>query len=208
MQRAVGPAARSTLTPARVLEAAYTVIDAEGPEALTMRRLGAELGVVAMAIYNHFPDRDALLDAIAEHALGAIASRPRRGGWRTRLNAMIRDLRDLAVAHPHIYAMALCRPSKPPSAMSLMFEALDALREAGLSQRAAVRWYHTFVILLQGFPSWQANLARYKSISPADFKARGLTPRQQSDLQSVHEVTPTSQFDQSIKLLLDALDRS
>ena len=124
----VAPAkpARNTLNPERVLQTACTLVDTHGAAALTMRRLGAELGVVPMAVYNHFPDRDAILDAIAEHSLGKIAARVRSGGWRTRLDAMIGDLRDLAVGHPHVYDISLSRPNKPAAAMMLMFEALDA----------------------------------------------------------------------------------
>lgn len=198
---------RVTLDPEKVLATACGVINAEGVNALTMRRLGAELGVVPMAVYNHFKDRDALLDAVAENALGQIAARDRRGGWRARLDAMIRDLRDLAIEHPHEYAVALSRPNKPLAAMQLMFEAMDALREAGLSQASAVHWYHTFVILLQGFPLWHASLERYRA-SPGEGRGKSQLTRQQlNDLQSVHGATAAEQFDQSIKLLLDSLDK-
>lgn len=202
----VSKPSRTTLSPARVLEAACAIVDSEGSDALTMRRLGADLGVVPMAVYNYYPDRESLLDAIAEHALGSIAARERRGGWRVRLDAMIRDLRDLAIQHPYLYAVALSRPNKPIAAMQLMFEAMDALREAGLSQPSAVRWYHTFVMLLQGFPSWRASLERYRAAPATPGEGQTLNRQQLKDLQSVHDASPSDQFDQSIKILLDHLD--
>ena len=48
-----------------MLEEAFELVDAEGIDALTMRALGARLGVAPMAIYNHFQDRDAIIDALA-----------------------------------------------------------------------------------------------------------------------------------------------
>ena len=49
-----------------IVAAAIELLDREGPDALTMRRLGAELGVEAMSLYRHVPSRDALLDALAD----------------------------------------------------------------------------------------------------------------------------------------------
>ncbi|MFL6057619.1 MAG: TetR family transcriptional regulator, partial [Rubrobacteraceae bacterium] len=61
---------RQPLSRRRVLEEAVRFADREGLEALTMRKLGAELGVEAMSLYNHVPNKGALLDGMVEVLLG------------------------------------------------------------------------------------------------------------------------------------------
>ena len=68
-------AARTTLTPARIVELALDIVDREGLDALNMRRLATEAGVKPMSLYHHFPNKDAILDAV-----GGV---PR--GWRETL---------------------------------------------------------------------------------------------------------------------------
>lgn len=67
------PAPGKTLTPQLVAEAALRLIDTEGLAEFAMRRLGQNLGVEAMALYNHFTDKDAILDAVASLALSRVA---------------------------------------------------------------------------------------------------------------------------------------
>jgi AcrR family transcriptional regulator len=61
----------TTLSRRRVLEEAVRFTDREGLEALTMRRLGSELGVEAMSLYNHIPNKSALLDGMVEVCWGS-----------------------------------------------------------------------------------------------------------------------------------------
>lgn len=191
------------LTPDLVLESAWTIVESGGVEALTMRRLGSELGVVPMAIYNHFPDREALLNAIAESALGRIALQPRRGSWRTRLRSLINAVHALGTQHPNIYALVMSRPSKPKASVALMSEGLDALRQAGLKEQEAVRFYHLFLILIHGFPFWKASLEHNCNLSQPDLAA--LTPAQVKDWQSVNAISATEQFDKSVEMILDLI---
>ena len=74
-------AKRRPLSRRRVLEAAVRFADREGLEALSMRRLGAELGVEAMSLYNHVPNKDALLDGMVEVLLGELEVPPEKGDW-------------------------------------------------------------------------------------------------------------------------------
>lgn len=97
-----------TDTTRRILAAAHALLDAEGVEAVTMRRLGAEVGLSAMAVYRHFPNRDALLErlssdsfeAAARHWAARAASHrePRR-----RLLAMLDAYLDYGLTHPHLF---------------------------------------------------------------------------------------------------------
>lgn len=194
------------ITPARVVDAAFKIVDAEGVAALTMRRLGADLGVAAMAIYNHFPDRDAILDAVAERALHDLLAGSRAGSWRGRIRQLVETVHALADRHPRVFEVVVNRPNRPRAFFPLMSESLDALRQAGLGRESAVRWYHTFLMLIHGYATWRAALERYARTPPHSADHGELNPAQFEDWRAVHSVSAKAQFDHAIDLLLQALE--
>lgn len=103
-----------TTRAASIVAAAGRVLEAEGADALTMRRLGDELGITAPSIYKHFPDKAAVEAALVEEAflelgesLHRAAARP---GRRTPVAAVLAAYRDLAVANPNLYRLATVGP--------------------------------------------------------------------------------------------------
>ena len=196
---------RKGLTPQGILEVAFRVIDADGADALTMRRLGEELGVAAMAIYNHFPNRDALLNALAEQAFDSLPIETGSGNWRARLKGLISAVHSVAAAHPNIYSLIMSRPAKPKASLALMSQAMDALRETGLSEQDAVRWYQTLLILFHGYPSWRAAHERFCSMGENEPDFANITPQQWKDSRNVRSVSADDQFDRAVDLLLEAL---
>ncbi|MZD09353.1 TetR family transcriptional regulator [Streptomyces sp. SID5785] len=98
--------ARAPLTRDEVLDTAAGLVKQHGPEALTMRKLAAELGTAVTSIYWHVGNRESLLDALVERTvadLGAI--RPRGGTPAERAESVARALRRQLRAHPHLVAM-------------------------------------------------------------------------------------------------------
>src|SRR3712207_8923049 len=86
-------AKRRPLSRRRVLEAAVRFADREGLEALSMRKLGADLGVEAMSLYNHVPNKDALLDGMVEVLLGELEVPSEKAGWEERVREAYRGFR-------------------------------------------------------------------------------------------------------------------
>ncbi|MDQ3303151.1 MAG: TetR family transcriptional regulator, partial [Actinomycetota bacterium] len=83
---------RRPLSRRRVLEAAVGLADREGLEALSMRRLGRELGVEAMSLYNHVPNKEALLDGMVEVLLAEMeVSVSGKQGWEERVREVFRS---------------------------------------------------------------------------------------------------------------------
>ena len=109
------PPAGKSLTPQAIAEAAARLIDAEGIEDLSMRRLGQELGVEAMALYNHFEDKEAILDAVAALTLTRLPVPQSRGAWRNRIKSLCRAVRDLSHQHPNLFRLAFTRRVTPMS---------------------------------------------------------------------------------------------
>ncbi|MEV4369172.1 TetR/AcrR family transcriptional regulator [Nonomuraea sp. NPDC049637] len=94
-------------TAARIEAVARQILLEEGADAVSMRRVGEAVGVTAMAIYRHFPNREALLRAVADAAARELAEawtrRPGTGDVEERMMAALDDLLDFALGSPHLY---------------------------------------------------------------------------------------------------------
>ncbi len=143
---------RRPLTRERILEAALDYVDRNGLEALSMRKLGAELGVEAMSLYNHVPSKAAVLDGIVELLMARIEIEPRPGqDWADRLRVGARSFRRLALEHPRFVALLVTRPSFGPRALRPVEAALATLRQAGFDARTAMAVFRALEGYLLGF---------------------------------------------------------
>ena len=178
----------------RIVEAACVIVDEKGIDGLSMRRLAKALGVAPMAIYNHFADRDALLSAVAEETLGNVAIAKGPGGWREQIVSIVEGMHRLAMKHPHLYALAMTRPTKPSAGLALMSAALAALRKAGLNEAETVQWYHTILMLLQGYPNWRNNMEHYRSDRGRIMDPQNLSAETKTDWRTVHSIDADRQL--------------
>ncbi|MBS1992753.1 MAG: TetR/AcrR family transcriptional regulator [Cyanobacteria bacterium SZAS LIN-3] len=194
---------RKGLSKEVILKAAFKIVESGGVETLSMRRLGSELGVAAMAIYNHFPDREQLLDAMAESALAEITPDEQKGNWKKQVTNVARSVANLSIEKPAVFALCMSRPTKPKAAVVLMSKVLEALRQGGLSDKEALACYHSVLILLHGFPFWQAGLTKYCAASPDSIATADLSEQEKRDWKLLHTVDPAKQFEASLALLLD-----
>jgi TetR/AcrR family transcriptional regulator, tetracycline repressor protein len=131
-------AGRQPLSRRRVLEEAVRFVDREGLEALTMRKLGAELGVEAMSLYNHVPNKSALLDGMVEVLLGELKVPPENHGWEERIREGYRAFRRLAHEHPNVFPLLVNRPPDTMDGVWLVEEVLKTLEEAGFGKETAL----------------------------------------------------------------------
>jgi TetR/AcrR family tetracycline transcriptional repressor len=135
--------ATDTVTPARlnrrrVLETALGLVDRDGLEALTMRRLGAELGVDPMTVHHHVESKDRLLDGIAELLWEEVALPEEAAGLVEALRGLARSLRDLFRGHPQAAPLILRCSRLPRSELELFRAYLDVLGADGVREPAAV----------------------------------------------------------------------
>ncbi len=136
-------AERNPLSRERVLEAAVRYVDREGLEALSMRKLGAELGVEAMSLYNHVPNKSALLDGMVEVLLGELEVPPEDGDWEERIRAGYRAFRRLAHEHPNVFPLLVNRPPETMDGVWLVEEFLRTLADAGFDAKTALHAFRT-----------------------------------------------------------------
>jgi TetR/AcrR family transcriptional regulator, tetracycline repressor protein len=132
----------------RILAAALEIADAEGLDALSMRRLAQALDVWPMTIYGHFEDKDALLDAMAAQSAGRVR-RPRKGdSWRAQLKTLLREAQAGLAASAEI-GNRLPRAFLTAEPLALSDAGVAILRNAGFSTADAARawralWSYTF----------------------------------------------------------------
>src|SRR5262245_15059712 len=91
---------RRVLNRETVVRAALALVDAEGLDALSMRKLAERLDVEAMSLYNHVRDKADLLDALQDAMMAGLGARARGGDWRALLERMATEIRAALLAHP------------------------------------------------------------------------------------------------------------
>jgi AcrR family transcriptional regulator len=98
----------------RISQAALTILEAEGPEAVSMRRVADAVGITPMAIYHHFPNREALLNTITNQEFATLLSyiemRPRRGSLDALLISVMEAYIDYAFDRPRIFDYVFAQP--------------------------------------------------------------------------------------------------
>jgi AcrR family transcriptional regulator len=144
----------------QILREAVRLIDTEGRERLTMRRLGGELGVEAMALYRYIPGREQLLDGVVEYVMNELYQQTMTedlpGSWQEYLQRMAHGVRNICVAHPRVFPLVATRPPaapwlRPPLRSLRWVESfLVSLQRFGFTDDKSVRIYRTFSTFLLG----------------------------------------------------------
>ena len=113
------------------------IVDVDGLEQLTMRRLGTELNVDPMAIYGHVPDKAALFDGLVELVFAEIELPAPTGDWAHDLRAVSRAARSTLLAHPNVVVLIGTRPPVTEAAFALVEAITSILLDAGLGEELA-----------------------------------------------------------------------
>jgi TetR/AcrR family transcriptional regulator, tetracycline repressor protein len=158
-------AKRRPLNRRRILEAAVRFVDREGLEALSMRKLGANLGVEAMSLYNHVPNKSALLDGMVEVLLGELRVPPENHDWEERIREGWRSFRRLAHEHPNVFPLFLTRPPNTMDGVWLVEEFVKTLRGAGFGPETTL---HAFRALSSYTFGYAMSEIRGFALEPAD----------------------------------------
>src|ERR671920_944110 len=142
---------RQPLSRRRILEAAVRFADREGLEALSMRKLGSELGVEAMSLYNHVPNKGALFDGMVEVLLGELEVPPEDESWERRVREAYGAFRRLAHEHPNVFPLLVTRPPDTMDGVWLVEEFLKTLGEAGFDPETALYAFRTLSSYASGY---------------------------------------------------------
>lgn len=139
------------LTRETLITTALDIVDREGLGALSMRRLGAELGVDPMAAYRHLPNKEALLDGVVEAAVTEtdLATDPALD-WRGQLRQLVDSNLRAMLAHPNVVPLLAQRPLTTPRSLLLVERALEITSAAGIPLKDAVLAINSMGMLAAG----------------------------------------------------------
>jgi AcrR family transcriptional regulator len=144
-------APRAPLSKDLVLRAAVELADRGGSEAISMRKLGQELGVDAMSLYHHVQDKDDILDGIVDVVVGEIDIPPADTDWKTALRRLVSGARKVMLRHPWAPRVIESRPNPGPATMQYMEAALAILRDGGFSVDLSHHAMHVLGSRILGF---------------------------------------------------------
>jgi len=128
---------KSDLSRDAIVERALTVMDAEGPDAVTIRRIAQEFGVTPMALYWHVANKDELLAAMGDALLAGVVPPPARGPWHVQLRAVVDNLIANLSEHPAAAGLVFPRVLVTEPGLRITEFTLGLLEGAGFPRKQA-----------------------------------------------------------------------
>ena len=125
--------ARTPLTRERIIVTAVAFADEHGVDALSMRKLGAELDVEAMSLYNHVANKDDIYDGMIDYVFRSIPLPEPDANWKEAIRAVGTDAMERFGAHPWVASLMMTRGNFGPGALAFMDRVLAILTNAGFS---------------------------------------------------------------------------
>jgi AcrR family transcriptional regulator len=203
-----------------VLAAAVELADRDGLEALSMRRLGAELGVEAMSLYNHVANKDDLLDGIVDMVTAEFDDPRSAAGadWRAVVRRCAGREREVLLRHPWTASLAESRARTGPVRLRYYEALLSVLREAGFSQLGAYRANLTIDSFVYGFTLQEVAWEAWPPFDGAGFEAAASFvdrsgPDEYPNLAGIAQLAATGRIDigadfvAGLEAILDSLER-
>ena len=149
----------TTLTKDRVIITAIKLADAGGIEAMSMRKLGRELGVEAMAIYHHFADKNQLIEGMIDHVHEEIELPTALTDWRAYMQSRAASAFDVLVRHPWASPIMEAGVNPGPSTLKDSENMIKCFRQAGFSIEMTVHAVTVLNIYIYGAAMQYARLS-------------------------------------------------
>jgi AcrR family transcriptional regulator len=183
------------LRPESIVRTAIAIADEEGLASVSMRRIGARLKVEAMALYHHFPNKDALLDAVVEElSTSAPPLDFAESPWRDALKEYARTQLSTLSEHPNLVDLVMTRPAVTSGNLALLETLVGFLCEAGFSARRGLDMIYTIheLVLMHAALNAEVEKGRQQrrgAISMAANRGGGMSGelRQAAHLEGISE---------------------
>ncbi len=146
----------SPVTRPAVLSAALEIVDRDGVDGLSMRRLAEAVGRDPMVIYRHVPNKAAVLDGVAEIVFGQLSVDAAASDWIPEVRRIARDFRRVALAHPQVVPLMVTRPlatplgQRPSAVVRPLEDMLALLMRVGYTEVDALHIYRALFGFLYG----------------------------------------------------------
>lgn len=207
---------RAPLTRERVLSAAVDLVDERGLDALTMRELGARLGVEAMSLYNHVSNKDDIIDGMVDLVVSEIELPSDASDWKSAMRSRAISAHSVFSRHPWASALIDSRQSSGPARLRYLDRVLGTLRRAGFTLESAARAFSLLDSYVYGFRMQQLNSAPGDDMSPEDMAKAFLSALPAEEYPYLREMAieysmnaehdEAAEFAFGLDLILDTLD--
>ncbi len=202
---------REPLSAEGIYRAALRLMDAEGIDALTMRRLATQLGVATMSLYGHVDNKDDVLLGVVNLLVSEFQlPGPTMPPWDA-LRHLIREFRRVALAHPNLVPLTMRQPPTGSEGLRSLESALDSLRRAGLSPAQTATAYRLTASFAIGFVSLECggffrpvDVAAGAHVAPIDPSA---VPRIAEMGAHLTEFDADAEFEHGLDSLISLLSR-
>jgi AcrR family transcriptional regulator len=134
----------------RIEEAALELVEREGLEGFSTRKLAAELGCEAMSIYHYFPSKAHLLDALFDRVVGGLPPDDPALPWRERLKRSVLDYRAQAHRYPRFFQFVVLHRHNTRVGLAWLERVLGILREGGLDMETTARFFRAIGYYIMG----------------------------------------------------------
>lgn len=201
---------RGSLNRDAIAAAALELLDRDGIDALSMRRLADELGVGTMTLYGYFRSKTELLDAIIDSSVGAgvlIAE----GTWRERAATLARGMRAYLERHPALVQIRLRQTMTRPRQFAVTEQVVRALIDAGLPRDEAARAFRLIFTYVFGYAAFSPEATAERARAEVRASLAALPPDEYPLLSSmvgeaVAAAAGDEQFDFGLELILDGVE--
>jgi AcrR family transcriptional regulator len=218
VQTNTGSRRRTPLTRERVVQTAIRRADEGGIESLSMRKLGQELGVEAMALYHHFANKEDLIDSMIDLVFVGIELPPGGSDWRTAMRQRAIDVRDVLLRHR--WAIGLMESRRRPGPANLRHHdtVIGSLRAGGFDIAMAAHAYSLLDSYIYGFALTKMNLPFETSDDVAEVAQSMLEPFPANEYPNMVEILTDhvmkpgydygDEFEYGLDLILGGLERA
>jgi AcrR family transcriptional regulator len=206
----MGRPPRPLLSREGIVSAALALVDAEGLEAVSTRRLAAELGVTGPSLYNHVGTKEELLDDVVDAVLAGVDTSmftelsKTKPEWRAGLEKWARTYREVIAAHPNIVPALATGLGRRPNGLRIANDVFGGLVSAGWPRREAINVGAVMRYFVLG-----STLGSFASAFPAD---AAIYTNNYPNLDGAHLLAERQQrvdrraFDTGLQAVLDGLE--
>ena len=208
---------RIPLARERVLNTAVDIADRFGLESVTMRKIGMELGVEAMSLYNHVANKEDILNGMVEVVMSEIELPSDGVGWKPAMRRRAISVYRMLAAHPWVGTLIDSLVSDGPVKLGHHEWVLRNLRESGFSLVMAAHAFAVMDAYIYGFSTQERNmpLDNEEDLAEATALLLQMLPREQypylTEMIVDHALRPgydhSAEFEYGLDLILDALER-
>jgi AcrR family transcriptional regulator len=195
---------REPLSKELIVRTALRLLDQNGLDKLSMRRLGSELGVEAMSLYNHIRNKSALLDGIHEHLLGTMELPDPDLEWHQALEKVALGFRNILRDNPAAIPIFISRSAIAPGSVGVLDASLGILMKAGFSPTQALQVFQIVFAFVLGHAQFYYGPRQPDSFSDPEVYAR--FPNL-ACLGPMTEHSPEDEFKVALEILVDGLKK-